>query len=42
MCWMIERGLNYIGRPGHEAELESWLTGLTGLVWNTLYREVHR
>ena len=42
MCWMIERGLNYIGRPGRESELESWLTGLTGIVWNTLYREVHR
>jgi hypothetical protein len=42
MCWMIERGLGYIGRPGHEKGLESWLTGLTGIVWNTLYRKVHR
>lgn len=42
MCWMIERGLSHIGRPGHEAELEGWLTGLTGIVWNTLYRGVHR
>jgi TetR/AcrR family transcriptional regulator, ethionamide resistance regulator len=41
ICWMIERGLNYIGRPGHGRELEDWLTGLTGLVWNTLYRKVH-
>jgi len=41
ICWMIERGLSYIGRPGNEAELEQWLDGLTGLVWNTLYREVH-
>jgi AcrR family transcriptional regulator len=42
LCWMIERGLNYIGRPGNESELEDWLTGLTGIVWNTLYRRVHR
>jgi len=42
MCWMIERGLSYIGRPGHAEELENWLTGLTGIVWNTLYRSVHR
>ena len=41
MCWMIERGQNHIGRPGNERELESWLTGLTGIVWNTLYRRVH-
>lgn len=42
MCWMIERGLNHIGRPGHDRELEDWLDGLTAIVWNTLYREVHR
>jgi TetR/AcrR family transcriptional regulator, ethionamide resistance regulator len=40
LCWMFERGLAELGRPGSPFELERWLTALTDIIWNTLYRSV--
>lgn len=38
LCWMIERGLAEVARPGGGVELERWLTSLTDIIWSTLYR----
>jgi AcrR family transcriptional regulator len=38
LCWMMERGLREIARPGSEIDPERWLTSLTDIIWSTLYR----
>jgi AcrR family transcriptional regulator len=38
LCWMIERGLREVGRPDSAHDPERWLTALTDVIWNTLYR----
>jgi len=38
LCWMMERGLREVGRPDSGVDPERWLTALTDVIWNTLYR----
>jgi AcrR family transcriptional regulator len=38
LCWMMERGLREIARPGTEVDADRWLTALTDIIWSTLYR----
>ena len=40
LCWGIERGLAEVGRADGGQDPERWLTALTDLIWNTLYRNV--
>jgi AcrR family transcriptional regulator len=38
LCWMIERGLAELARPGGEQNPDRWVTALTDIIWSTLYR----
>jgi AcrR family transcriptional regulator len=40
LCWMFERGLYEIAGVTDEHALDAMLDALTGLIWNTLYRDV--